>query len=81
MGIDLPFLFLSGGQNSGGISATEWRQKIAHGASRGNAVGERAAERRKNTMTVSFAPAGAPKLSRDDPTADAVGYRLALLRS
>ncbi|PYI79602.1 MAG: hypothetical protein DME26_23085 [Verrucomicrobia bacterium] len=65
-------------------SATEWPKKIAHGASRGNAdvlAGKLRSSERKRGLKPSLSPLpGLVGLDRI-PTACAVGYHLALLRS
>ena len=66
--------------------ATEWRQIVAHGVSRGMTADEPQApagakESMEQVGRDSAAPAGAGSVSHDAPTAHAVGYSLSLLRS
>jgi len=65
------------------LSATQWRQMVAHGASRGE-EGIKKTSRgaaKELRQSIFFRPSGAWRFPNRVPTAHAMGYLLTLLRS
>jgi hypothetical protein len=67
-----------------GHLATEWRQMVAHGVSRGQEGGMKTSRgaAKEHALIILLSPhPGLANLNAQVPTAHAVGYHLSLLRS
>jgi len=65
------------------LSATEWRQMVAHGVSRGKEGSKKTSRgaAKERRQSIFLRPSGACRFPNRIPTAHAVGYLLPLLRS